>query len=103
VLTPVTADEVRAYVVCCRDHGLTVRARSGGHNYEGLSYCSLRPSGDGEGAARFAVVDVAALWVVRLDAARGVACTKARATRAVRSVVAAGLPPPPPISSGSRS
>ncbi|XP_052154580.1 berberine bridge enzyme-like 17 [Oryza glaberrima] len=99
VLTPVTADEVRAYVVCCRNHGLTVRARSGGHNYEGLSYRSLRSSGDGEEAARFAVVDVAALWVVRLDAARGVACTKARATRAVRSVVAAGLPPPPPISS----
>ncbi|EEC67275.1 hypothetical protein OsI_34252 [Oryza sativa Indica Group] len=62
VLTPVTADEVRAYVVCCRDHGLTVRTRSGGHDYEGLSYRSLRSSGDGEGAARFAVVDVAALW-----------------------------------------
>uniref|UniRef100_A0A0E0FPK7 FAD-binding PCMH-type domain-containing protein n=1 Tax=Oryza nivara TaxID=4536 RepID=A0A0E0FPK7_ORYNI len=103
VLTPVTADEVRAYVVCCRDHGLTVRARSGGHDYEGLSYCSLRPSGDGEGAARFAVVDVAALQAVRVDAARGVARTKAGATRAVCRIGAAGLPPPPPVSSGSRS
>ncbi|XP_052140794.1 berberine bridge enzyme-like Cyn d 4 [Oryza glaberrima] len=103
VLTPVTADEVRAYVVCCRDHGLTVRARSGGHDYEGLSYCSLRPSGNGEGAARFAVVDVAALQAVRVDAARGVPRTKAGATRAVCRIGAAGLPPPPPVSSGNRS
>ncbi|EEC70432.1 hypothetical protein OsI_01442 [Oryza sativa Indica Group] len=70
VLTPVTADEVRAYVVCCRNHGLTVRARSGGHNYEGLSYRSLRSSGDGEEAARFAVVDVAALWVTAISERR---------------------------------
>jgi hypothetical protein len=97
VLTPVTADEVRAYVVCCRNHGLTVRARSGGHNYEGLSYRSLRSSGDGEEAARFAVVDVAALQAVRVDAARGVARTKAGATRAVCRIGAAGLPPPPPV------
>uniref|UniRef100_A0A0E0JXU1 FAD-binding PCMH-type domain-containing protein n=1 Tax=Oryza punctata TaxID=4537 RepID=A0A0E0JXU1_ORYPU len=78
VLTPVTADEVRACVVCCRAHGLTVRARSGGHDYEGLSYRSLRSSG--EGAARFAVVDVAALRAVRVDAARGVARAEPGAT-----------------------
>uniref|UniRef100_A0A0D9YPR9 FAD-binding PCMH-type domain-containing protein n=1 Tax=Oryza glumipatula TaxID=40148 RepID=A0A0D9YPR9_9ORYZ len=74
VLTPVTADEVRACVVCCRAHGLTVRARSGGHDYEGLSYRSLGRS------PRFAVVDVAALRAVRVDAARGVARAEAGAT-----------------------
>uniref|UniRef100_A0A0E0F3C1 FAD linked oxidase N-terminal domain-containing protein n=1 Tax=Oryza meridionalis TaxID=40149 RepID=A0A0E0F3C1_9ORYZ len=94
VLTLVTADEVRTCVVCCRAYGLTVRARSGGHDYEGLTYHSLRPSGDGEGAARFAVVDVAALRAVW-----GVACAEAGATRTVRRVIATGLPPPPPASS----
>ncbi len=53
VFTPVTVDKVRAYVVCCRDHGPTVRARSGGHDYEGLSYRSLRPSSDSEGSSTF--------------------------------------------------
>ncbi|KAK3156441.1 hypothetical protein QOZ80_2AG0107350 [Eleusine coracana subsp. coracana] len=70
LLTPATVAEARASVACCRRHGLTVRARSGGHDYEGLSYRSLlhpparRP---------FAVVDVAALRDVRVDAARRVA------------------------------
>jgi hypothetical protein len=103
IVTPADASHVQAAVLCGRAEGVRLRARSGGHDYEGLSYCSLRPSGDGEGAARFAVVDVAALQAVRVDAARGVARTKAGATRAVCRIGAAGLPPPPPVSSGSRS
>ncbi|KAM0915700.1 hypothetical protein ACQ4PT_010661 [Festuca glaucescens] len=69
LVTPRTVAEVRASVACCKAHGLTVRARSGGHDYEGLSYRALRPSGD----HRFAVVDVAALRAVRVDAPRRVA------------------------------
>lgn len=69
LLTPATVAETRACVACCRRFGLTVRARSGGHDYEGLSYRSLlRP-----GARPFAVVDVAALRHVSVDAARRVA------------------------------
>lgn len=67
LLTPATVAEARACVACCRRHGLTVRARSGGHDYEGLSYRSVA------GARPFAVVDVAALRDVRVDAARRVA------------------------------
>ncbi|RLN07675.1 Reticuline oxidase-like protein [Panicum miliaceum] len=59
LLTPATAAEVQACVASCRRHGLTVRARSGGHDYEGLSYCSVLPRA--AGARSFAVVDVAAL------------------------------------------
>uniref|UniRef100_A0ACD5ZP26 Uncharacterized protein n=1 Tax=Avena sativa TaxID=4498 RepID=A0ACD5ZP26_AVESA len=70
LVTPRTVAEVRASVACCKAHGLTVRARSGGHDYEGLSYRALRPS---SGGRRFAVVDVAALRAVRIDAARRVA------------------------------
>nr|ACL54298.1 unknown [Zea mays] len=67
LLTPATVAEARACVTCCRRHGLTVRARSGGHDYEGLSYRSVA------GARPFAVVDVAALRDVRVDAGRRVA------------------------------
>uniref|UniRef100_A0A0D9ZWQ0 FAD linked oxidase N-terminal domain-containing protein n=1 Tax=Oryza glumipatula TaxID=40148 RepID=A0A0D9ZWQ0_9ORYZ len=91
VFTPVTADKVRAYVVCCRDHGPTVRARSGGHDYEGLSYRSLRPSSDSEGSSTF-----------RRGAGgrdEGSGAHQGGATRAVCRVVAAGLPPGPPVSS----
>lgn len=78
LLTPATADEVRACVTCCRRHGLTVRARSGGHDYEGLSYRSVsRPGGK---ARPFAVIDVAALREVRVDAARRVARAGSGAT-----------------------
>uniref|UniRef100_A0A0E0HBZ4 FAD linked oxidase N-terminal domain-containing protein n=1 Tax=Oryza nivara TaxID=4536 RepID=A0A0E0HBZ4_ORYNI len=73
VFTPVTVDKVRAYVVCCRDHGPTVRAHSGGHDYEGLSYRSLRPSSDSEGSSTF--------------------------RRRCGRVVAAGVAPTPPVSS----
>ncbi|RLM80796.1 cannabidiolic acid synthase-like [Panicum miliaceum] len=68
LLTPATAGEARACVACCRRHGLTVRARSGGHDYEGLSYRSVLPRA--AGARPFAVVDVAALRDVRVDPAR---------------------------------
>ncbi|KAG2657303.1 hypothetical protein PVAP13_1KG178400 [Panicum virgatum] len=71
LLTPATVAEARACVACCRRHGLTVRARSGGHYYEGLSYRSVPPRAAATGARRpFAVVDVAALRDVRVDAAR---------------------------------
>ncbi|KAG0523381.1 hypothetical protein BDA96_07G118700 [Sorghum bicolor] len=80
-LSPATTDPsrlVRACVACCRRQGLTVRARSGGHDYEGLSYRSVLQSA---GTARpFAVVDVAALRDVRVDAARRVATVGPGAT-----------------------
>ncbi|RCV04718.1 hypothetical protein SETIT_1G023600v2 [Setaria italica] len=68
LLTPATVADARACVACCRRHGLTVRVRSGGHDYEGLSYRSVPPRA--AGARPFAVVDVAALGGVRVDAAR---------------------------------
>ncbi|WOL09878.1 hypothetical protein Cni_G18631 [Canna indica] len=40
VVLPVEAAHVQAAVVCGRRHGLRLRVRSGGHDYEGLSYVS---------------------------------------------------------------
>jgi hypothetical protein len=56
------ASHVQAAVRCGARHGVGVRPRSGGHDYEGLSYRSLsarRP---------FAVVDLARLRAVSVDA-----------------------------------
>ncbi|XBI01762.1 hypothetical protein VPH35_130458 [Triticum aestivum] len=48
-------------VRCGAAHGVRVRPRSGGHDYEGLSYRSL------DAARPFAVVDLAALRAIRVD------------------------------------
>ncbi|CAO2045203.1 unnamed protein product [Urochloa humidicola] len=77
LLTPSTVAETQACVACCRRHGLTVRPRSGGHDYEGLSYRSV-PSASPR--RPFAVVDVALLRGVRVDAARREARVGAGAT-----------------------
>ncbi|XP_051133568.1 berberine bridge enzyme-like 22 [Andrographis paniculata] len=43
IITPYTSGEVRAAILCCRRHDLQVRVKSGGHDYEGLSYrCTPR-------------------------------------------------------------
>ncbi|KAA3459840.1 cannabidiolic acid synthase-like 2 [Gossypium australe] len=38
IVTPFHASHIQATVYCCRKHGLQVRTRSGGHDFEGLSY-----------------------------------------------------------------
>uniref|UniRef100_A0A0D9WR29 FAD-binding PCMH-type domain-containing protein n=1 Tax=Leersia perrieri TaxID=77586 RepID=A0A0D9WR29_9ORYZ len=50
------ATHVQAAVRCGARHGVTVRSRSGGHDYEGLSYRSVLDASRG---ASFAVVDMA--------------------------------------------
>ncbi|KAF7099597.1 hypothetical protein CFC21_101218 [Triticum aestivum] len=60
IVTPTNASHVQAAVVCGRRHDVRVRVRSGGHDYEGLSYRSERPEA-------FAVVDLANLRSVRVD------------------------------------
>ncbi|XP_031404412.1 berberine bridge enzyme-like 22 [Punica granatum] len=38
IITPLHESQVQAAVLCSRAHGLQIRVRSGGHDYEGLSY-----------------------------------------------------------------
>ncbi|KAF8651997.1 hypothetical protein HU200_062937 [Digitaria exilis] len=64
IITATNASHVQATVRCGALHGVRVRPRSGGHDYEGLSYRSLTT------ARPFAVVDLAALRTVRVDAGR---------------------------------
>uniref|UniRef100_A0A453ASH6 FAD-binding PCMH-type domain-containing protein n=2 Tax=Aegilops tauschii subsp. strangulata TaxID=200361 RepID=A0A453ASH6_AEGTS len=60
VVTATNASHVQAAVVCGRQHGVRLRVRSGGHDYEGLSYRSARPE-------TFFVVDLAGLRSVRVS------------------------------------
>ncbi|TVU07818.1 hypothetical protein EJB05_41188, partial [Eragrostis curvula] len=60
IVTPTNASHVQAAVLCGRRHGVRLRVRSGGHDYEGLSYRSERPE-------MFAVVDLANLRAVRVN------------------------------------
>ncbi|CAM0907247.1 unnamed protein product [Alopecurus aequalis] len=61
IVTATNASHVQAAVVCGRRHDVRLRVRSGGHDYEGLSYRSVRAD-----VAPFAVVDLAALRSVRV-------------------------------------
>ncbi|WVZ94470.1 hypothetical protein U9M48_040357 [Paspalum notatum var. saurae] len=65
---------VQATVRCARRHGVRVRTRSGGHDYEGVSYASA------DAAEPFVVLDIGALRGVRVDAARAEAWAGAGAT-----------------------
>ncbi|CAN1124132.1 Berberine bridge enzyme-like 28, partial [Linum perenne] len=52
ILTPDSLSQIQAAVSCSRKHGLHIRVRSGGHDYEGLSYTSNNSS------SKFAVLDL---------------------------------------------
>ncbi|KAG2606814.1 berberine bridge enzyme-like Cyn d 4 [Panicum virgatum] len=73
VVAAANASHVQAAVLCGRRHGVRLRVRSGGHDYEGLSYRSVRPE-------EFAVVDLAGLRDVRVDRAAAAAWVGSGAT-----------------------
>nr|CAB3468159.1 unnamed protein product [Digitaria exilis] len=60
IVTATNASHAQSSVLCGRRHGVRLRVRSGGHDYEGLSYRSVRPE-------EFAVLDLAGLRAVRVD------------------------------------
>ncbi|XP_052203155.1 berberine bridge enzyme-like 23 [Diospyros lotus] len=71
IITPYAESQIQAAVVCARNHGLQVRARSGGHDYEGLSYLCT---------TRFVLVDLLNLRSVALDPEKGTAWVQSGAT-----------------------
>uniref|UniRef100_A0A0D9WR33 FAD-binding PCMH-type domain-containing protein n=1 Tax=Leersia perrieri TaxID=77586 RepID=A0A0D9WR33_9ORYZ len=73
IVTPTNSSHVQDAVVCGRRHNIRIRVRSGGHDYEGLSYRSVRPEA-------FAVFDLAALRAVRVDRVAATAWVDSGAT-----------------------
>ncbi|CAL9053378.1 unnamed protein product [Musa banksii] len=60
IVRPAVPADVQAAVACGRAHGLRIRVRSSGHDYEGLSYVSA--------GGPFAILDLSNLRSVAVDA-----------------------------------
>ncbi|KAK9091534.1 hypothetical protein Sjap_024711 [Stephania japonica] len=58
LITPDHESQVPSIVVCSKKHGLKIRVRSGGHDYEGLSYTSNDP---------FVLIDLINLRTIDVD------------------------------------
>ncbi|GKV47087.1 hypothetical protein SLEP1_g54017 [Rubroshorea leprosula] len=43
IVTPSHVSHIQTTIICCKTHGLEMRIRSGGHDYDGLSYVSAAP------------------------------------------------------------
>ncbi|KAJ0492484.1 putative tetrahydroberberine oxidase [Helianthus annuus] len=44
IITPATESQVQATVICAKKIGVQIKIRSGGHDYEGISYVSSEPN-----------------------------------------------------------
>ncbi|XWS13322.1 hypothetical protein CRYUN_Cryun36dG0027700 [Craigia yunnanensis] len=58
IVTPLNVSHIQSTIHCSRKHGLQIRIRSGGHDFEGLSYVSEFP---------FVIVDMVNLRSVDID------------------------------------
>ncbi|KAF8028848.1 hypothetical protein BT93_E1498 [Corymbia citriodora subsp. variegata] len=73
IFTPLSEFHVQGAVLCLRQLGLAIRVRSGGHDYEAVSYVSQIES-------PFVVLDLAQLRDIEVDIPQGTAWAQAGAT-----------------------
>ncbi|VFQ94534.1 unnamed protein product [Cuscuta campestris] len=73
IFTPLSESQLPAAVLCAKQLGLQLRVRSGGHDYEGLSYISRM-------GAPFAIVDMSKFRGVDVDVEDNTAWVQAGAT-----------------------
>ncbi|MGI4406649.1 FAD-binding protein, partial [Klebsiella pneumoniae] len=59
IVTPVHEAHIQATVYCAKEHGMNFRVRSGGHDYEGLSYVSYE--------VPFVIVDLVHFQSITID------------------------------------
>ncbi|KAI0510286.1 hypothetical protein KFK09_010887 [Dendrobium nobile] len=100
VILPHDLPSLRASILCCRASSLTIRLRSGGHSYEGLSYLAASHAGS------IAVLDLMNLDHIDVDAAGQTAWLQTGATlgqlyHAVAAAAAVSSPQPLAFSAGS--
>jgi FAD/FMN-containing dehydrogenase len=58
IITPFNEFEIQAAIVCAKKYDMQIRVRSGGHDYEGLSFLSYQ---------EFVLVDLAELSSISVD------------------------------------
>ncbi|XVF23020.1 hypothetical protein REPUB_Repub13aG0001900 [Reevesia pubescens] len=73
IITPLNESHVQAAVICSKELGIHLRVRSGGHDYEGLSYVSIFES-------PFILVDLSRLRSIKVDIGDNSAWVEAGAT-----------------------
>ncbi|XP_052202470.1 tetrahydroberberine oxidase-like [Diospyros lotus] len=71
IVTPVEESQIQATVYCAKQHGLQIRVRSGGHDFEGLSYVSEVP---------FVILDLLNLRSISVDSENKTAWVQTGAT-----------------------
>ncbi|RVX00483.1 Berberine bridge enzyme-like 18 [Vitis vinifera] len=71
IITPLYESHIQVAINCSRKHGMQIRVRSGGHDYEGLSYVSDAP---------FFILDLINLRSISVDVANSTAWVQVGAT-----------------------
>ncbi|KAK1402422.1 berberine bridge enzyme-like 18 [Heracleum sosnowskyi] len=71
IVTPVDASQIQNVIYCSKKYGMEIRIRSGGHDFEGLSYVSQVP---------FVLLDMINLRSIDVDATSATAWVGAGAT-----------------------
>ncbi|KAL6573386.1 hypothetical protein OROHE_001845 [Orobanche hederae] len=71
IVTPMHESQVPSVVLCAKENGMQIRTRSGGHDYEGISYTSKVP---------FVVLDLLNLNEITTDVGHKIAWVQAGAT-----------------------
>ena len=71
IVTPLSPSHIQATVICAHKHNIQLRIRSGGHDFEGLSYVSPLP---------FIVLDLINLRNITVDVENRVAWVESGAT-----------------------
>ncbi|KAK1556458.1 hypothetical protein Q3G72_005330 [Acer saccharum] len=64
IVTPIHTSHIQSAIICSRKHGFQIRVRSGGHDYEGLSYVADVP---------FVMIDLFNLRSINIDIQNGFA------------------------------
>lgn len=71
IITALHVSHVQASIVCAKEHKLQMKIRSGGHDYEGISYWSITP---------FFILDMFNLRSIEVDVGTETAWVQAGAT-----------------------
>ncbi|CAL5184181.1 unnamed protein product [Lathyrus oleraceus] len=72
IVTPKQPSHVQSTVICAKQNNIQIKIRSGGHDYEGLSYISNQPA--------FILLDMFNLRTINVDIQKEVAYVQTDAT-----------------------